>query len=96
MEVFAGNGFAGVVFDRKSLSEDQYLRNETLAAAKMEELYREARSILHEHYDFLMAVQKALLERETLLGSDIAVIKNHFQPFNTTANNASGKNSSVL
>lgn len=96
VEVFAGNGFAGVVFDRKSLSEDQYLRNETLAAAKMEELYREARSILHEHYDFLMAVQKALLERETLLGSDIAVIKNHFQPFNTTANNASGKNSSVL
>lgn len=96
VEMFAGVGFLGVVFDRKSSSEDQFSRNETFAAAKMEELYRRARSILHEHYDFLIEVQKALLEQETLLGSDIAAIKDKLQSPNITVNKTDERTGNVL
>ena len=37
----------------------------------MEELYRRAYKILYDNRDFLLAVQKELLEHETLLNSDL-------------------------
>ena len=76
IELFGGSGFVGIVCEQKSASETILANNEKLAAAKMEELYRAARSLLRDNYDFMIAVQQALLERETLLGSDIARIRN--------------------
>ena len=42
---------------------------------KLEELYRRAYKNLHDNRDFLLAVQKELLEHETLLNSDLAKIR---------------------
>lgn len=44
-------------------------------SAKLEELYRRAYKILYDNRDFLLAVQKELLEHETLLNSDLAKIR---------------------
>ena len=41
----------------------------------MEELYRRAYKILYDNRDFLLAVQKELLEHETLLNSDLTKIR---------------------
>lgn len=60
-------------------SEKLLTRNEQLAAAKLSELYRVAKTLLREHYDFLLAVQRALLQQETLLGSDIASIRDNLR-----------------
>ena len=49
--------------------------SEAIKAAKMEELYRRAYKILYDNRDFLLAVQKELLEHETLLNSDLAKIR---------------------
>lgn len=76
IESFGGSGFVGIVCEQTSASESILANNEKLAAAKLEELYRAARSLLRDNYDFMIAVQQALLERETLLGSDIARIRN--------------------
>lgn len=48
---------------------------DAIKAAKMEELYRRAYKILYDNRDFLLAVQKELLEHETLLNSDLAKIR---------------------
>ena len=58
--------------DQRAASETILAQNEKLAAAKLEELYRAAQTILRNNHDFLLVDQKALLERETLFGSDIA------------------------
>ena len=50
--------------------------NENVRA--LDELYRTAQTLLHNNYDFMIAVQQALLQHETLLGSDIAYIRNQF------------------
>lgn len=76
---FGGSEFAGIVSEQKVTSEKLLTHNEHLAAAKLSELYRAAKTLLREHYDFLLAVQRALLQQETLLGSDIAVIRHTFQ-----------------
>ena len=75
IESFGGSGFLGIVCDQRAASETLLTQNEKLAVARLEELYRAAQAILRDNRDFLMAVQKALLERETLLGSDIAAIR---------------------
>lgn len=75
IESFGGIGFSGIVCDQRAASEMLLAQNEKLAAAKLEELYRTAQAILRDNHAFLLAVQKALLERETLLGSDIAAIR---------------------
>ena len=49
--------------------------NEAIKSAKLEELYRRAYKILYDNRDFLLAVQKELLEHETLLNSDLAKIR---------------------
>ena len=74
-ESFGGSGFSGIVYDQRAASETILAQNERLAAAKLEELYRTAQTILRNNRDFLLAVQRALLERETLLGSDITAIR---------------------
>ena len=76
---FGGSEFAGIVSEQKVTSEKLLTHNEHLAAAKLSELYRAAKTLLRERYDFLLAVQRALLQQETLLGSDIAVIRHTFQ-----------------
>lgn len=78
IESFGGNGFSGIICERKSTSETLLSYNERLAAAKLDELYRAAQTLLHNNYDFMIAVQQALLQHETLLGSDIAYIRNQF------------------
>ena len=78
IEAFVGNGFSGIICERKSTSETLLSYNERLAAAKLDELYRAAQTLLHNNYDFMIAVQQALLQHETLLGSDIAYIRNQF------------------
>ena len=78
IEAFGGNGFSGIICERKSTSETLLSYNERLAAAKLDELYRAAQTLLHNNYDFMIAVQQALLQYETLLGSDIAYIRNQF------------------
>lgn len=75
IESFGGTGFSGIVCDQRAASETILAQNEKLAAAKLEELYRVAQTILRNNYDFLLAAQKALLERETLFRSDIAEIR---------------------
>ena len=75
IESFGGIGFSGIVCDQRAASEMLLAQNEKLAAAKLEELYRTAQAILWDNHAFLLAVQKALLERETLLGSDIAAVR---------------------
>ena len=75
IESFGGSGFSGIVCDQRAASETILAQNEKLAAAKLEELYRTAQAILRDNRDFLLAIQKALLERETLFGSDIVAIQ---------------------
>lgn len=79
IESFGGSGFSGVVCDQWAASEALLAQNEKLAAAKLEELFRTAQSILRDNHDYLLAVHKALLEQETLMGSDISHIRNRMK-----------------
>ena len=72
---FAGGGFSGVEPSENRLSEPRLSYNEAIKSAKLEELYRRAYKILYDNRDFLLAVQKELLEHETLLNSDLANIR---------------------
>ena len=72
---FAGGGFSGVEPSENRLSEPRLSYNEAIKSAKLEELYRRAYKILHDNRDFLLAVQKELLEHEMLLNSDLAKIR---------------------
>ncbi len=72
---FAGGGFSGVEPSENRLSEPRLSYNEAIKSAKLEELYRTAYKILYDNRDFLLAVQKELLEHETLLNSDLAKIR---------------------
>ncbi len=72
---FAGGGFSGVEPSENRLSEPRLSYNEAIKSAKLEELYRRAYQILYDNRDFLLAVQKELLEHETLLNSDLAKIR---------------------
>ena len=72
---FAGGGFSGVEPGENRLSEPRLSYNEAIKSAKLEELYRRAYKNLHDNRDFLLAVQKELLEHETLLNSDLAKIR---------------------
>lgn len=71
---FAGGGFVGIESGDNRMSEQRLSYNEAIKSAKLEELYRRAYKILHDNRDFLLAVQKELLEHETLLNSDLAKI----------------------
>lgn len=71
----AGCGFSVIDYDNKATSDIASNRAETIRAVKMEELYHRAYKILHENMDFLLAVQKTLLEHETLLNSDVVKIR---------------------
>ena len=72
---FAGGGFSGVEPSENRLSEPRLSYNEAIKSAKLEEFYRRAYKILYDNRDFLLAVQKELLEHETLLNSDLAKIR---------------------
>ena len=72
---FASGGFSGVEPSENRLSEPRLSYNEAIKSAKLEELYRRAYKILYDNRDFLLAVQKELLEHETLLNSDLAKIR---------------------
>lgn len=72
---FAGGGFSGVEPSENRLSEPRLSYNEAIKSAKLEELYRRAYKILYDNRDFLLAVQKELLEHETLLNSDLEKIR---------------------
>ena len=72
---FAGGGFSGVEPSENRLSEPRLSYNEAIKSAKLEELYRRAYKILYDNRDFLLAVQKELLEHETLLNSDLTKIR---------------------
>ena len=72
---FAGGGFSGVEPSENRLSQPRLSYNEAIKSAKLEELYRRAYKILYDNRDFLLAVQKELLEHETLLNSDLAKIR---------------------
>lgn len=72
---FAGGGFSGVEPSENRLSEPRLSYNEAIKSAKLEELYSRAYKILYDNRDFLLAVQKELLEHETLLNSDLAKIR---------------------
>lgn len=70
----ASNGFKPVCNSR-SMSERLYDENEVIMAAKLEDSYRIAKNVLLENKKFLDAVQKAVLEKKTLLASEIKAIK---------------------
>ena len=67
---FVGGGFVGI-----ESGDNRISYNEAIKSAKLEELYRRAYKNLHDNRDFLLAVQKELLEHETLLNSDLAKIR---------------------
>ena len=71
----AGGGFSAIDYDNKATSDVAKNRVEIIRAVKMEELYRRAFRILYKNKKFLLAVQRALLNNETLLCSDIAEIR---------------------
>ena len=75
MTSLAGAGFSEVESADNRMSETRLFSSEAIKAAKMEELYRRAYKILYDNGDFLLAVQKELLEHETLLNSDLAKIR---------------------
>lgn len=75
MTSLAGAGFSEVESANNRMSETRLFSSEAIRAAKMEELYRRAYKILYDNRDFLLAVQKELLEHETLLNSDLAKIR---------------------
>ena len=54
--------FPGVEPSENRLSEPRLSYNEAIKSAKLEELYRRAYKILYDNRDFLLAVQKELLE----------------------------------
>ena len=64
------NGFKPVCNSR-SMSERLYDENEIIMAAKLEDAYRIAKNVLIENKRFLDAVQKAVLEKKTVLASEI-------------------------
>lgn len=75
MTSLAGAGFSEVESANNRMSETRLFSSEAIKAAKMEELYRRAYEILYDNRDFLLAVQKELLEHETLLNSDLTKIR---------------------
>ena len=75
MTSLAGAGFSDVESANNRMSETRLFSNEAIKAAKMEELYRRAYKVLYDNRDFLLAVQKELLEHETLLNSDLTKIR---------------------
>lgn len=75
MTSLAGAGFSEVESADNRMSETRLFSSEAIKAAKMEELYRRAYKILYDNRDFLLTVQKELLEHETLLNSDLAKIR---------------------
>lgn len=75
MTSLAGAGFSEVESADNRMSETRLFSSEAIKAAKMEELHRRAYKILYDNRDFLLAVQKELLEHETLLNSDLAKIR---------------------
>ena len=75
MTSLAGAGFSEVESANNRMSETRLFSSEAIKAAKMEALYRRAYKILHDNRDFLLAVQKELLEHETLLNSDLTKIR---------------------
>ncbi len=70
----ASNGFKYSASVR-STSERLYDENEVVVAAKLEDAYRAAKTVIIENRQFLDAVQKAILEKKTLLASEIQEIK---------------------
>ena len=70
----ASNGFKHSASVR-STSERLYDENEVVMAAKLEDAYRIARTVIIENRNFLDAVQKAILEKKSLLASEIQQIK---------------------
>ena len=61
------------------MSENLNTRNEAVVQAELERFLLEAKSILFKNKDFLEKVQKALLEKEILLYSDIRNIRESVQ-----------------
>ena len=62
MTSLAGAGFSEVESANNRMLETRLFSSEVIKAAKMEELYRRAYKILYDNRDFLLAVQKELLE----------------------------------
>ena len=75
MTSIAGAGFSEIESANNRMSETRLFSNEAIKAAEMEELYRRAYKILYDNREFLLAVQKELLEHETLLNSDLTKIR---------------------
>ena len=70
-----GAGFSAVERPNDNISPDLMHANEVLVAAKLDELYGRAKSLLHDNWDFVDRICSELLKNETLLSSDILRIR---------------------
>ena len=57
------------------MSENLNARNEAVVQAELERYLQEAKAILFKHKEFLEKVQSVLMQKETLLYSDIREIR---------------------
>ena len=75
---YAVYGFSNVVDHRTppDVKTDAHRR----LTVELENFYRKTEKIVAEHRDYLDAVAKALLEKETLLGCDLAEIRRTVEP----------------
>ena len=71
----AGGGFCSLESSHRSTSEASIKSHEDLIASKMDELYMRAKKILCENRDYLERVRDALLEKGTLLNSDVVALR---------------------
>ena len=70
-----GVGFSAIERPNDDISSSLMHANETIIAAKLDELYRRAKLLLHENWSFVERICDALLKEETLLSSDILRIR---------------------
>lgn len=70
-----GAGFSSIERPNDDISPELMHANETIIAAKLDELYGRTKSILHDNWDFVERICAELLKEETLLSSDILRIR---------------------
>ena len=73
MTSLAGAGFSSRIGEYR-MSETRLFSSEAIRALRWKSYTARAYKILYDNRDFLLAVQKELLEHETLLNSDLAKI----------------------
>lgn len=72
---YGGSGLSNIEYDDRGFSEEWLSRSQALVAGQLEEFYHRTKDIIKNNRDLLERIKDALLEKETLLASDIEKLK---------------------